>query len=78
MLLKRHNESLFNIQKLATILHTYLYLSKFFKQTIHVDRLIIDAYKDNLSNNQLLRGRLFDVEYVKVIAQQSRVSLYVS
>ncbi|PHT76135.1 hypothetical protein T459_19657 [Capsicum annuum] len=51
------------IQKLAKILPTYLYLSDFLDLNIHSDWSIIEAYRDKMGNP-------FDVQYVDGIAQQ--------
>ncbi|PHU23588.1 hypothetical protein BC332_08695 [Capsicum chinense] len=56
------------IQKLAKVLPTYLYMSGFLDQKVCTDWSTIEAYRDKMAN-------LFDVQYVDGIAQQNIRSL---
>ncbi|KAF3670248.1 putative protein EIN4-like [Capsicum annuum] len=56
------------IQKLAKILPTYLDMSDFLDQKVHIDWSMIEAYRDKIANP-------FDVQYVEGIAQQTIGSL---
>ncbi|PHU22131.1 hypothetical protein BC332_07238 [Capsicum chinense] len=59
---------LFEIQKLAKILPTYLNMSGFLDQKVRTDWSMIQAYRDKMANP-------FDVQYVDGIAQQTIGSL---
>ncbi|PHT45561.1 hypothetical protein CQW23_14719 [Capsicum baccatum] len=61
---RRHSGPSSEIQKLAKILPTYLNMSVFLDQKVRTDRSAIEAYRDKM-------GNLFNVQYVKGIAQQT-------
>ncbi|PHU30388.1 hypothetical protein BC332_02481 [Capsicum chinense] len=68
MLRRRRFGSSSEIQKLAKILPTYLYMSGFLDQKVCTDWLTIEVYWDKIGNP-------FDVQHVEGIAQQTIGSL---
>ncbi|PHU16553.1 hypothetical protein BC332_17758 [Capsicum chinense] len=69
MLRRRRSEPLFEIQKQAKILSTYLDMSGFLDQKVRTDWSMIEAYRDRMANP-------FVVQYVDGIVQQTIGSLY--
>ncbi|PHT70505.1 hypothetical protein T459_25609 [Capsicum annuum] len=63
MLRRKRSGPSSEIQKLAKIFPTYLDMSDFLDQKVRTDWSTIEAYRDKM-------GNLFDVQYVKGIAQQ--------